>query len=272
MLMCQLSEGIACLFWVSWHLHVHSGFQCYDCWTVLVCWSYGLKCQQCKGMAWNFLCWRFLNFYHKRVNHTWQSNTNMERKVEKGTRADVKLCGLAKRKCAIWFIMVVAETAVLEGRHNPLELRLIGVGICHLFWELSVAAIGWSISSSIPGWSTKDSGSDILLWHSPRWELLAAAIGCSAKDSSSDFLPWHSSRGWVIVESVILLGCSAFCFGSLYATKVFFSEKLLRSSASKSIHWLVRKLVRNLVCSLDCWFVAVIVSNGWPKLDFQLPS
>ncbi len=90
--------------------------------------------------------------------------------VEKGMRADEKLCGLAKfncvvwglaeRKCAFWFIMVVAETSVLEDQHNPLELRLIGVSICHWFWELSVTAIGWSISSSIPGWSAKDS----LLW------------------------------------------------------------------------------------------------------------
>ncbi len=86
--------------------------------------------------------------------------------VEKGTRADVKLCGLAehkctilglaKCKCAFWFVMVVACD-------NPLELRLIVVGICHWFLELLVAAIGWSISSSIPGWSTKDSGS-YLLW------------------------------------------------------------------------------------------------------------
>ncbi len=60
-----------------------------------------------------------------------------------------------------------------------------------VFWELSVAAIGCS---------AKDSGSYLLLWHSPQeladwsraagkvfWELLVAAIGCSAKDYSSYF-------------------------------------------------------------------------------------
>ncbi len=38
---------------------------------ICFCWSYGLKCQQCKGMAWNFQCWRCLNFYRKRVAYTW---------------------------------------------------------------------------------------------------------------------------------------------------------------------------------------------------------
>ncbi len=80
--------------------------------------------------------------------------------IEKEMWADMKLpglakckCvfwGLAKHKCAFWFVMVVAETSDLEDHHNPLESRLIGVGICHWFLELLVAAIEWLISSSIP--------------------------------------------------------------------------------------------------------------------------
>ncbi len=111
--------------------------------------------------------------------------------VEKGTRTDEKLRWLAERKCAFWglvrpssrsmsvvleytkprglvrplsrSISVVLEytkprllrTSVLEEQRNPLELRLIGVGICHWFLELSEAAVGLLISSSIPGWSAK---------------------------------------------------------------------------------------------------------------------
>ena len=46
--------------------------------------------------------------------------------VEKGMQVNEKLCGLAKRKCAFWFIMVVACD-------NPLESRLIVVGICQIW-------------------------------------------------------------------------------------------------------------------------------------------
>ena len=67
------------------------------------------------------------------------------------------------------------------------------------------------------------------------WELSVAAIDCSAKDSGSDFLSWHSPRVWVFVESVTLIGSSASCFGSLYATRVFVGERLIGSFASKSI-------------------------------------
>ncbi len=158
--------------------------------------------------AWTFTAreWTILN------------NPPSEKIVEKGTQTDMKLCGLvdckcvvwglAKGKCAFWFGMVVAETSVLEDRHNPQESILIGVGICHWFSELSVAGIEWSIFLLIPGWSTKDSSSDLL---------------------------WQSPQVWVFVESVILLGSSASCFGSLYATWVFFGERLFGSSASKSI-------------------------------------
>jgi hypothetical protein len=44
--------------------------------------------------------------------------------------------------------------------------------------------------------------------------------GCLESNPSSDLLLWHSPQGWVFVESVILLGSSASCFGSLYATRV----------------------------------------------------
>jgi len=37
-----------------------------------ICWSYKLKWKQCEGMAWNCLCWRYLDFYCKRLNPTWQ--------------------------------------------------------------------------------------------------------------------------------------------------------------------------------------------------------
>ncbi len=111
-----------------------------------------------------------------------------EQLVEKGSRADEKLCGLAECKCASWFVMVVACD-------NPLKSRLIGVGICHWFLELSEAAIEWLISSSILGWSAKDLG--------------------------SDFLPWHSPRVWVFVKSVSLLGSSASYFVSLFVTQDF---------------------------------------------------
>ncbi len=97
-------------------------------------------------------------------------------------------CGLAECKCASWFFMVVACD-------NPLKSRLIGVGICHWFLELLEAAIKWLISSSILGWSAKDSGSNILLCHSP--------------------------RNGVFVKSVSLLGSSASCFVSLFATQDF---------------------------------------------------
>ena len=100
-----------------------------------------------------------------------------------------------------WLVMEVDQ-------RNPLESRLICFGIRHWFLELSKAAIGWLISSLIPDWSAKDSGSDLL---------------------------WDSPQVWDLVESVILLGSSASCFGSLYATQVFIGEKLFRSSASKSI-------------------------------------
>ncbi len=153
-------------------------------------------------------------------------NLPNEKIVEKGTQADENLCGLAKRKCVIWRLVrrsswsisvVVLEytlphlprTSVLEEQRNPLESRLIGVGICHRFWELSETAVGLLISSSIPGCSAKDSGSDLL---------------------------WHSPQVWVFVKSVILLGSSASCFGSLYATRVFIGERLFGSSASKSNH------------------------------------
>jgi hypothetical protein len=111
-----------------------------------------------------------------------------EQIVEKGSRADEKLCGLAECKCASWFVMVVACD-------NPLKSRLIGVGIYHWLLELLEAAFEWSISSAILGWSAKDSG--------------------------SDFLPWYSPRVWVFVESVSLLGGSASCFVSLFATQDF---------------------------------------------------
>jgi hypothetical protein len=143
----------------------------------------------------------------------------LERIVEERTQADEKLCllakckcvvwGLAKRKCAFWFVMVVAETSVLVDWHNQLESKLIGVGFSHWFLELLVAAIGWLISSSIPGWSAKDSVSDLL---------------------------WHSPQVWVFVESVILPGSSASCFGSLYTTQDFFRERLFGSSVSIFIH------------------------------------
>ncbi len=84
MLMCQRSEGVACLFWVIWHLHLRYGFQCYHCWTVLVCWSHGLKCQQCEGMAWIFWCWRYLDFYRKRLNPTSQSWTQIRTDSREG--------------------------------------------------------------------------------------------------------------------------------------------------------------------------------------------
>ena len=63
--------------WVGWSLHLCCGFQCCLCWTGLCCWSYGLRCQQCKGMAWKCQCWRYLDFYRKRVNPTWQSLTQV---------------------------------------------------------------------------------------------------------------------------------------------------------------------------------------------------
>jgi len=64
--------------------------------------------------------------------------------VEKRTRADESLRGLAERKCVIWGLVrrssrsmsVVSEYTKQEWR-NPLEARLIGVG-----WELLEAAIG----------------------------------------------------------------------------------------------------------------------------------
>ncbi len=99
-----------------------------------------------------------------------------EQIVENSTRANLKLSelakrkcivwGLAKHKCASWFMRVVVldytlpcllRTSVLEEQRNPLESRLIVVGLCHRFLELSEAGIGLLISFSIPGWSAKDT-------------------------------------------------------------------------------------------------------------------
>ncbi len=171
----------------------------------------------------------------------------LEQIVEQGMWADEKLCGLAKCKCvvwrlaeckcAFWFVMVVAETSVLEDQHNPLELRLIGVGICHWFSELLVAAIGWLISSSIPGWSAKDSGSD-LSWHSQKFECL--------------------SNQWSYLEALhpALAHCMLLKFSLM--------KGCLEALHPNPFVW----LVRNLVHSLDCSLIAVIESNEWPKLDF----
>ncbi len=65
------------IVWVGWRLHLRCGFQCCLCWTDLFCWSYGLKCKQCEGMAWNCWCWRYLDFYRKRLNPTSQSWTQI---------------------------------------------------------------------------------------------------------------------------------------------------------------------------------------------------
>ncbi len=102
--------------------------------------------------------------------------------VEKGMRADEKHRWLAERKCAVWglvrpssgsmsvvieytkpwglvrpssrSISVVLEytkprllrTSVLEERRNPLESRLIGVGICHWFGNCRKQQLGyWSL-------------------------------------------------------------------------------------------------------------------------------
>ena len=62
---------VVCFVFDSGRLHSC----CCFCWTVR--WSYGLKCQQCEGIAWNCSCWRSLNFYRMRMNPTSQSWTQI---------------------------------------------------------------------------------------------------------------------------------------------------------------------------------------------------
>ncbi len=129
-----------------------------------------------------------------------------EQIVENSTRADLKLSELAERncvvwgltehKCASWFMRVVVleyalpclfGPSVLEEQCNPLESRLIGVGICHRFWELSEAAIGLLISFLNPDWSTKDT----------RWLLQLESTVLSPTPSRS----WlEVDRGWFLPE------------------------------------------------------------------------
>jgi hypothetical protein len=91
MLMCQHFKGVACLVWVSWCLHLRYGFQCYRSKTVLIWWSYGPKCWQCNGMAWNFWCWRCLDFYRKRLNPTWQSTKRADSRERYAGRWETSL-------------------------------------------------------------------------------------------------------------------------------------------------------------------------------------
>jgi hypothetical protein len=76
--MWRCSEDIVRLFWDSWHLHLRYGFQWYHCWTVMVCWIYRLKCQQSKGIMWNFWCYRCLTF----STREWTILVNPELRLE----------------------------------------------------------------------------------------------------------------------------------------------------------------------------------------------
>ncbi len=75
------------------------------------------------------------------------------------------------------------------------------------------------------------------------------------------FLLWHSPHVWVFVESVILLESSTSCFCSLYTMRDFFCERLVGSSASKSIR-LVGSRVRS---QLGSFFCLLIYSSNWMK-------
>ena len=75
-------------------------------------------------------------------------------------------------------------TSVLDEQRNPLESRLIGVGICQI-WELSFGvAIGWLISCSIPGLFTKDT----------HWLLQLESTVVSSTPSQSQV---EVDRGWL---------------------------------------------------------------------------
>ncbi len=78
----ELSSEV--LWNLSWRLHLCCGIQCFLWWANFFCWSYGLKCKQCKGMMWNFWSWRYLNFYRKGLNPTSQSWTQIRTDSREG--------------------------------------------------------------------------------------------------------------------------------------------------------------------------------------------
>ncbi len=84
----------------------------------------------------------------------------MEQIGENSTRADLKLVSLHDLKL-IWSLSAVfvytllrhLSTSVQEDQRNPLESRLIGLGISHYFWECDLVALEWLITSLILGLS-----------------------------------------------------------------------------------------------------------------------
>jgi hypothetical protein len=170
----------------------------------------------------------------------------LEQIVEKGTRADVKLCGLAERKCAFWFLMVIAKTSVLEVATiywNWVWLMLvfaIDFGNCQL-QQLGDQSLHRYLADvlKIPA---------LIFYHG-----IAHAIE-------------HLLNKWSCLEA--LHPASAHC----RLLEIFSVKGWLEALHPNPFVWLVRVLIRDLVHSLDCSLVAVIKSNNWPKLDFQLPS
>ncbi len=129
---------------------------------------------------------------------------------------------------------------------NTLESRLIVV-VIYQIWEFSfIGAIGWLISCSIPGLSAKDSGSDFYHGIAHAFEYL--------------------SNQWSCLEA--LHPALALCM----LLEISSVKGWLEALHPNPFVCLVCKLVCNLVHSLDHALVAVIESNNWSELDFQLPS
>ena len=109
MLMCQRSEGVACLVWVSWHLQLHYGFQCYRCKTICFVEVTGSNANNATAWRETFGvedAWTF-------TTRDWTQHDNPPNGqiVEKGMRSDEKLCYLAKGKCAV--------EGLLGAHHDP---------------------------------------------------------------------------------------------------------------------------------------------------------
>ncbi len=164
---------IVYIVWVGWWLHLRCGFQCCLCWTDFCCWSYGLKWQQFEDMAWNFWCWRYLDFYCKRLNPTSQSWTQIRMDSREGNTGRwetlwacrAQVCILICHGGCMWQSTGIKINCCLH-------LPNLGIVICRSYWVIDLL------------FNTRLIHKRFRLW----------------------FLLWHSPHIWVFVKLVILLG------------------------------------------------------------------
>ncbi len=106
-----------------------------------------------------------------------------------------------------------------------------------MIWELRVdplnlemstrADVIFCLSLALTYWIECEACWELALPAGELWMISSSyCTGCFESNSSSDLLLWHSPQCWVFVESVILIGSSASCFGSLYATHVLVGSLL----------------------------------------------